>query len=29
MCRANGERPERTVGHPADKMDWGGRRAKG
>jgi len=29
MCWADGERPKRTVGHPADGMDSGGRRAKG
>jgi len=29
MCRVDGERPKRTVGHLADEMDWGGRRAKG
>jgi len=28
MCGADGERPERTVGHPVDEMDWGVRRAK-
>jgi len=29
MCRADGERPKRRVGHPADEMDLEGRRAKG
>jgi len=29
MCREARERPKRTVGHPADEMDRGGRRAKG
>ena len=28
MCEADGERSERAVGHPVNKMDWGGKRAK-
>ena len=29
MYQADRERPKRTTGHPADKMDWGERRVKG
>jgi len=29
MCRADSERPERTVGHLGVEIDSGGRRAKG
>jgi len=28
MCWADGEGLEQPVGHPANEMDWGGRRAK-